>query len=251
MRVIFFNGMSVRIYPCVDVRNKCKRELEGQTIEEFYGTLLSMPLKHLELAWYDVDVSRCRHRPYRCVLEQLLLRILTRSMKLESLKVTELPLDVKLGTPSGQSEKYGLPKLKILEIEDDNVRSLLSSNLLAQIIALAPNLQQLKFTLRPDLVPLMPPGSVQLVKHMKVDYFMVGPDFVGQTEELSRRQPKLRSVFIEKPKFELAEAERRKFYGSLGLILFHSSSTLEYVTMDLLAFGPIGRQHILLLHLKK
>ena len=180
IKFLFFNGLSLEI--CCHRRQHCTMDLQGQDIKDVFGNILSMPLKHLEFTWRGEE---------DCLVGQILIRFLTILATLEYLKVGELATNVKQEDSSRSREEYCLLSLKILEICGGYDYSTMHSDLLTQIIRLAPGWEELKMMMYSRLVPLMRAGTLRLVKSLWLES-SGRPDFVRNLEKITQKMPKLR-----------------------------------------------------------
>ena len=144
--------------------------------------------------------------------------------------------------PHCLSETYGLPRLKILEIDEEFMGDQAKSKILAELMSLAPNLQELKLELEPYMVPLMPPGSIRLIKSFCYrTWEEVDADYLRNMKKLSQEKLELRSMKIAKSIYLKEPRRSREFFNNLGLIMSSSRNTLESITVDLPAFDPLAK----------
>ena len=80
-----FNGLSITIGP-----HACEGGILEKKIEDIYGSLLEMPVKHLTFNWSKTGNTE------NCPLGQLIMRLMRRSLTLEHLHIKDIPTEIKL-----------------------------------------------------------------------------------------------------------------------------------------------------------
>ena len=128
LNVNFFNGLSITLE-----NHETVSSLIRQTVQDGYENLVKMPWKYLEIQW-----SREMPKHRECLLGQFIMRLMVKSSTLEHLIIKDMPLGIPLkgaNIPQGELE---LPKLKILQVPEEEFRPL-ETRWLPSLLARAPN----------------------------------------------------------------------------------------------------------------
>ena len=130
-----------------------------------YGNLLKMNIKYFELNLWDRG-----WRSGTCMLEKFILRFLATSQTLESLHLIKAPPGILLERGDWHKDEAQLPKLRTVKLGNqmdlqEKGFEINSINFL-EIVARAPNLEQVQNRLRLDFVGSLPLEKVHIVKNM-------------------------------------------------------------------------------------
>ena len=130
LNVNFYNGLYIVIG-----RHISGVSLNRKSVEDVYGNLVTWPWKYLEVKWG-------MYLKQDCLLGQLILRLMCRSLTLEQLCIKDIPRGVELKAKNREQGELELPKLKILQLPDGSFH-FPREDLLPGVLARAPNVEEL------------------------------------------------------------------------------------------------------------
>ena len=235
LNVNFYNGLYIVIG-----RHISGVSLNRKSVEDVYGNLVTWPWKYLEVKWG-------MYLKQDCLLGQLILRLMCRSLTLEQLCIKDIPRGVELKAKNREQGELELPKLKILQLPDGSFH-FPREDLLPGVLARAPNVEELRNIVEPDWMPLISVEKLKIVKKLRIPY-MYGDAYTDNEairllDIFCASEPKLSTLIAHKPLFRTGGNNNirrmREYLDRLTSIIYSSAGTLREVKMESASMYKLG-----------
>ena len=226
LNVRFFSGLRVTIE-----RHKCVVSLCHKIVEDAYGNLLATPLRYLEVRWSSYMTGNC-------ILGQLILRLISRSLTLEHLVIREMHPRVELKDENRPEGAFELPRLTTIQLPEEHFQRF--PELLPSLLARAPNVEELVEHFYPLLVLLLPTDALKIVRKLHIHSYSYAYVDASTHEETMRSldllcasDVKLRTLVAEGEFFPRVKNQRMTDYLQRFISIVSSSSeTLTEMKLD-------------------
>ena len=220
LNVNFFNGLSIII-------EYHASELSRITtiVEDVYENIMETPWKYLEFKRRPVGTESC-------LLGQLMLRLLSKSLTLEELVITDLPGAIQQRDTHAAGSAFELPKLRILHVPGSSMYQG-GRDFLRSLLAGAPNVQELQTIVTPQWIPIIPVEKLSIIKMFFIPFLygehITANEAIRLLDIFCASEPKLTSLAAYRPSFRGANAN---YYDRLASVVYSSSETLREVELD-------------------